>query len=262
LVRSIVGNGKGSGTGQFNNPMDVYIANTGPQNDSELFVSDFHNHVVMVFNPMTGAYIRSIGNGQGAGAGQFVNPRGLLVQTPLVSGGDYLLYVSDVGNHRVQMFNAVTGAHLRCIGAGQGAGQGQLYNPHGVVVLCPAQDNREGATLELFVSEHSNHRISVFNSTTGAFIRHIGVDQMSNPIGMALSLGGVDSQGGDYLLYVCECGNNRIQVFNARTGAHVGFLGVGQLKQPYGLKLHAGADGKSLLFVSDFANKRVEVLEV
>ena len=61
---------------------------------------------------------------------------------------------------------------------------------------------------------------------------------------------------------VCEVNNKRIQVFNARTGAHVGFLGVGQLKNPRGLKLHAGADGKSLLFVSDYGNKRVEVLEV
>ena len=129
-------------------------------------------------------------------------------------------------------------------------------------MLFPAQDNREGVTLEPFVSEQSNGLVSVFNSTTGAFIRHIGASQSSNPWGMALSLGGVDSQGGDYLLYVCDRGNNRIQVLNARTGAHVGFLGVGQLKTPYGLKLHAGADGKSLLFVSDCGNKRVEVLEV
>jgi DNA-binding beta-propeller fold protein YncE len=262
LVRSIVGNGKGSGTGQFDSPMDVFIANTGPQSDSELFVSDDCNDVVMVFNPMTGAYIRSIGNGKGAGAGQFNGPWGLLVQTPLVSGGDYLLYVTDVSNHRVQVFNAVTGAHLRCIGAGNGAGQGQLSNPYGGAVLCPVQHYREGATLDLFVSEYSNNRISVFDSTTGAFIRHIGVGQLSHPWGLALSLGGVDSQGGDYLLYVCEDGNNRVQIFNVRTGSHVGIVGVGPLKNPRGLKLFAGSDGKTLLFVSDHANKRVEVLEV
>ena len=53
-----------------------------------------------------------------------------------------------------------------------------------------------------------------------------------------------------------------MQILNARTGAHVGFLGVGLLYQPYGLKIYPGFEGKSLLFVSDYCNKRVEVLEV
>ena len=43
---------------------------------------------------------------------------------------------------------------------------------------------------------------------------------------------------------------------------HVGFLGVGLLKNPRGLKIYPGSEGKSLLFVSDEGNKRVEVLEV
>ena len=92
LVRSITGNGKGSGTGQFNCAIDVHMASTGPNREWELFVSDVSNNVVMVLNPMTGEYIRQIGSGQGAGAGQLNNPYGLLVQTPLVSGGDYLLF--------------------------------------------------------------------------------------------------------------------------------------------------------------------------
>ena len=83
---------------------------------------------------------------------------------------------------------------------------------------------------------------------------------MKYPYGLAFSLGGATQQG-DHLLYVCEHGNNRIQVLNSRTGAHVGFLGEGALKNPRGLKIHAGAEGKALLFVSDHGNSRIQVLE-
>jgi hypothetical protein len=265
LVRSITGNGKGSGTGQFNNPCDVCIANTGPQNASELFVSNCSNHVVMVLNPMTGDYIRSVGTGQGSGPGQLSCPRGLFVQTPLVSGGDFLLYVTDYNNHRVQVFNAVTGVPVQCIGAGQGAGQGQLNSPLGGVVLSSVEDGRGGgSTVEVLVPDYGNNRISVYSSVTGAFVRHMCVGEVSYPFGLALSLGGLCGQGFEKLLYVSECngGQKVVQIWNMRTGMQVGNVGVGVLKQPCGLKLYEGLDGKSLLFVSDVGNKRVEVFEV
>ena len=103
---------------------------------------------------------------------------------------------------------------------------------------------------------------------TGAFKRHIGAGQganagqMTSPQGIALSLGGVAGQGGDHLLYVSEYWNNRIQIFNSRTGAHVGFLGVGELSRPDGMRLHAATGDRSLLFVSDGDNKRIKVYEV
>ena len=124
----------------------------------------------------------------------------------------------------------------------------------------------EGGISELYVSEQENHRVSVFDMATGAFIRHIGAGrganagQMVGPLGIALSLGGVARQGGDHLLYVSEFGNDRIQIFNARTGAHVGFLGVGD--SPLGMRMHAATENRTLLFVSDGENDRIQVYEV
>ena len=121
---------------------------------------------------------------------------------------------------------------------------------------------------ELYVSENGNHRISVFDLSTGVFQRHIGdgrganAGQLNRPQGIALSLGGVARQGGDHLLYVSDSGNHRIQIYNARTGAHVGFLGVGELRYPMGLRLHAATEGRSLLFVSDARNTGMKVYEV
>jgi DNA-binding beta-propeller fold protein YncE len=126
----------------------------------------------------------------------------------------------------------------------------------------------EGGISELYVCEQGNHRVSVFDMATGTFQRHIGAGrganagQMDQPQGIALSLGGVASQGGDHLLYVSEWGNHRIQIFNTRTGAHVGYLGVGELRSPCGMKIHKATDNRSLLFVSDVNKKRIQVFEV
>ena len=178
------------------------------------------------------------------------------------SGADYHLYVADYSNNRIQVFNPVDGTHIRNIGQGRGAGPGQLRNP----TSCTALSGAEGAISELYVCEQGSHRVSVFDMATGAFTRHIGAGeganagQMDIPYCVALSLGGVDRQGGHHLLYVSEVGNNRIQIFDARTGAHVGFLGVGD--RPRGMRLHAATENRSLLFVSDGSNKRIKVYEV
>jgi DNA-binding beta-propeller fold protein YncE len=197
-----------------------------------------------------------------AGLGQVKYPLGMMMQRCEGSGAEYHLYVADSDNHRIQVFNPVDGTHIRNIGQGRGAGPGQLRGP----TSCTALSGAEGGISELYVCEQGNHRISVFDMATGAFTRHIGAaqganaGQMQTPYCVALSLGGVDRQGGHHLLYVSEFGNNRIQIFDARTGAHVGFLGVGD--DPYGMRLHAATENRSLLFVSDGNNKRIKVFEV
>ena len=198
------------------------------------------------------------------GIGCLNGPIGLMMQRSLGSVAEYHLYVADLSNHRIQVFNAVDGSHVRCIGQGMGAGPGQLNGPTGCVALLGA----EGGISELYVCEHENHRISVFDLSTGVFQRHIGggrganAGQLDRPQSIALSLGGVARQGGDHLLYVSDSENHRIQMYNARTGAHVGFLGVGELRCPVGLRLHAATEGRSLLFVSDAGNKRIKIFEV
>ena len=64
------------------------------------------------------------------------------------------------------------------------------------------------------------------------------------------------------LFYTVPFSGPKVQIYNARTGAHVGFLGTGELGRPMGLRLHAATEGRSLLFVSDSDNKRVKIHEV
>ena len=53
---------------------------------------------------------RMFGTGtKGSAIGKLNNPRGVFV----TSGSDPMVYVGDWGNHRVQVFNATSGKHVR-----------------------------------------------------------------------------------------------------------------------------------------------------
>jgi hypothetical protein len=69
---------------------------------------------------------------------------------------------------------------------------------------------------EVFVSDPGGSRIVVFDTATGAFVRNIGVGELSGPQG-------ITAVGSD--LYVVNSGWNRIDVYTAATGAFVRALG-------------------------------------
>ena len=87
-----------------------------------VFAADCSGHRVQVFNANTGAFIRTIGSGQGSGAGQMSYSMGVcILPSASNSNADPMLYVADYSNSRIQVFNANTGAHVRMIGSGQGS---------------------------------------------------------------------------------------------------------------------------------------------
>jgi DNA-binding beta-propeller fold protein YncE len=88
----------------------------------------------------------------------------------------------------------------------------------------PADTRRDPSTNELFVADgYGNHRVIVFDATTGAYKRHWGangrppgdpsVKQFQNPVHCVRI-------ARDGLVYVCDRRNNRIQVFR-KDGAFV-----------------------------------------
>lgn len=87
-----IGGTSGSGDGQFTSvPQGIGLTST------EVFVSDFGNDRVQVFDRTTGAFLREWGS-SGSGDGQFNTPRGLAVDS-------HFVYVVDSSNVRVQIFN-------------------------------------------------------------------------------------------------------------------------------------------------------------
>ena len=208
----------GSANGQFNWPqtMTIFHSPTGPQ----LLVSDSWNHRIQVHDALTGNYIRTIGNGQGNALGQLNNPRGLaLLSVPnsditwlivcdlsnnrlqvfdVQSGNAIktignnisprgvavltppnsppLIFAADLSSHRVRVFDALSGDVVRDIGNGNGANPGQLNVPKGLSIF----HNTAAGRYELFVTEYSNHRVSIFDALTGQYLGVIGKQGRGN----------------------------------------------------------------------------------
>ena len=169
----------GSGAGQFNGPEQVAVVG------NEIYVADYSNNRVQRFNKTTGAYVSQYG-APGTGPGQFDSPSGL-VYNPI----NGLLYVSEVGNDRVQVFN--TSGTYQFQFAAPGAGNGQLNNPYAMAI---------DSAGNIYVADTANGRVSKFDSS-GAWIRHIAVGAI-NPIGIAVDNSNfvwVTSDSGDMYVY-------------------------------------------------------------
>ena len=173
----------GSGPMQFNHPVRLKLNN-------KLYVCDPFNHRIQVFDTELN-YITSIGGGWGSGPGQFNEPWD-------VSFDDSsMLHVTDFYNHRIQVLDK-DGKYVQEYGQ-RGSGLGRLSGPAFIHV-----DHDY-----VYVSELYNNRVSVF-TTSGRFVRTIGRSGRGH--------GGLDGPRGvvvdtDGFVYVCDCHNNRVQIF-------------------------------------------------
>ncbi len=178
FVRNI-GTGSGSGAGQFNGPEQVAAVG------NDLYVADFNNNRVQRFNRSTGAYVSQFGVG-GSGAGQLFSPSGLVFNPT-----NGLLYVSDIGNDRIQTFTTA-GVFVSQF-SGPGAGDGQLNNPFVLAV------DRQG---NIYAADSGNNRVEKFRAN-GTFVRHIGTG-LNTPLGLTVdnaNLVWVTSSPGDIYAY-------------------------------------------------------------
>jgi tripartite motif-containing protein 71 len=168
--------------------------------------------------------------------GLLANPRGIAVR------GTRLL-IADDQHHRIVVTD--TGGHLlKTIGAGQGAGAGQLNFPYGVAV------DPQG---RVFVADDMNQRIVRYSAGPNYPYKArwgsygTGAGQLAYPRGLA-----VDANG---LVYVANTGNDRIDVFD-RSGALLRSFGAGQFDAPLGV----AADAAGYRAVADSINGRIEIL--
>ena len=182
LVKSV--GGEGSRTGQFDTPRGIALSQ-----DNKLFVCDSYNNRIQVFDTNL-KFVFCFGKA-GSGEGEMRGPCDLTFD-PAGS-----VYVADGSNHCVQVFSK-NGTYLRTFGV-CGSGPGVLSLPYGIHV-----DHDH-----VCVAEGENVCISIFH-TSGAFITSFGrmgrgEGELQYPVGIT-----TDQDG---FLYVCDCLNNRIQVF-------------------------------------------------
>jgi DNA-binding beta-propeller fold protein YncE len=115
--------------------------------DSKLYVGEYYNHRISVFDLNTYMPIFLLGR-EGTGQTEFRRVTGVAVDP-----NTQLLYVGDSFNHRVSVFSAVDGSWFGSIGH-EGKGKGEFHHVRDIAV-----DADAGL---LYVSDWGNNRIQVF----------------------------------------------------------------------------------------------------
>jgi sugar lactone lactonase YvrE len=161
------------------------------------------------------------------------------------------IYACDSQHHQVTVFDLNDFSLMDSFG-GYGHEDGNLCSPCSVTV------DFNGF---VYISEQSNHRIHVFQSTENGheFIRKWGL--YGNQDGQLMSPGGITTDL-DGHVYVCDRGNYRIQVFRS-DGTFLRKWGSsgnsdGQFESPN----HIAVDKKGFVYVCDSSLERVQVFHV
>lgn len=152
---------------QFNQgPGGIYESDAGIT-----YVADTWNHRILVLNDR-GEFATEIGQrgvptdnqnspDPNVSPGFFYGPRGVVVH-------DGLIYVTDTGNERVQVFQA-DGTFVRAMG-GYGSEPGKLIEPVGIAI---------GPDGNVYVADSGNGRIAIF-TPDGQFVQNIDIPAWQN----------------------------------------------------------------------------------
>ena len=181
--------------------------------------------------------------------------------------GTLWVFGANVGyDHAVQRFTR-DGKLLLRIGQFGKTGGDESHDLLG----CPTDAYHDVARREVYITDgYVNHRVAVFDSDTGAFLRAWGAyaktapfaksgpETFANPV-HAISL------GPEGHLYVCDRINSRIQVFDAIGRVQPRFVRELELKVdcPYGSTFNVAfsPDG-AFMFIGDGSNSRVWTVDL
>lgn len=216
----------GHGDGQFSCPTAVAVDGQG-----HVYVLDAGNQRIQVFDAH-GAHKRTFGsrgheNGQLGTANSLFNPYGMAIFRDR-------LYLTDPGNHRVQVFD-LTGKHLFSFGH-KGSASGEFTYPSGITI---------DDTGNLFVADMYNHRIQAFTAEGRPVIAWGAFGSFPGDLAAPAS---ITYSGGE--LFVADAVNHRIQIYSPRGeylyqfGRHPdkSHVGEGRMHYPIGCAVSPSGD--------------------
>jgi sugar lactone lactonase YvrE len=214
----------------------IYASGVDVDAAGNVYVADTGNDQVKRYNA-TGDLIWNVGRRGSNAAGNFDNPRDIAY----LNGK---LYVADLGNKRVQVLDAATGAV-------DSVWTESLASAIGI----SAGVNATGGSI-ILVTEDVLNQTRIY-SPSGTFIRAIGSGVRGSADGQlnAPRDAATDSAGN---VYVADYANNRIAKFSP-TGAWITSWGTeggkpGQFRRPYGIAL----DADNNVWVADNTNHRIQ----
>jgi eukaryotic-like serine/threonine-protein kinase len=203
-----------------------------------IYACDSSDHFIRVFDSQ-GKFLKEFFNSNGKDGGL----QGIVVD----STG--LLYVSDVDNACLQVFQSDLGTWMRKVGV-KGTAPGQIRLPSGIAV---------DRANQVYVVDYGTSRISVF-SKSGQFVRTFGGKGTGN--GMFNVPRGIAVDKHDRI-YVSDSLNHRIQVFGAAGEWLYSFGGrgseMGMFTGPAGMSIDPETN---CLYIADRGNHRIQIFEL
>ena len=190
---------KGGDDGQLYGPWGCAIGNDASIGKSVVYVSEYFNNRISVFDN-EGKFIRKWGS-FGDGDYQFNYPRGLCVS-------DGLVYIADGGNHRVVCYRMDGSGKVKR--APEWTSPIYFSWPYALMV-----DDASNGVSVMYISDTGSHSIGQY-LMDGTFVRKFGSKgsgdgQFDYPRGICK---GVDPESGTTVLYVVDTGNSRIIKMN------------------------------------------------
>ena len=172
---------RGRKEGEFDDPRGVTLY------DNQLYMCDRNNHRIQVFD-LDLNFVRSIGS-RGNGRREFNAPLDVKCDT----AGN--MYVAEYDNERVQVMDS-SGHFIQSFGQ---EGERKLHGPSGLRI----------ADKYVYVSDYSGDCIVVYE-TSGQFVTSFGRHgQKEGDFKFPCCI----TSCGDGFIHVCDCGNNRVQIF-------------------------------------------------
>lgn len=204
----------GTDNSHFSNPSSARV-NTRA---SQLYVADFSNDRVQIFDTGTLAYVATLGTSGVAGSDNaHLNEPG----DAEFDAATNQIIVADALNDRVQFFDATSFAYVSTLG---GPGLNHSDNSHFEATLAASYDP---STNVLVVSDGgSNERVQVYDALTNGYVMTLGTTGTSGQANTQfLGPGAMAVDHAHARLFVSDVLNERVQVFSiAPTAAHASVL--------------------------------------
>ena len=222
---------RGSGRGQFKNPLEVAV-----DGDGNLLVADHFNHRIQKF--VDYRFFAAVGT-EGEGSLQFKAPTSIAF-----NAANNKIYVADSGNSRIQVLNS--DLTISSNFGKYGSGRGKFKHPYGV--SCDSSG-------QIFVADTDNHRIQVFTAE-GIFMRMFGqhgsgCGELNEPICIFVDADGV--------VYVSEGKNHRISVFTSEGRFVTSFGSKGEGPRQFDSPCGIAVDNSGVVYVCDCDNCRIQM---
>ncbi len=274
------------GTGVFAGPMSMAVTQAG-----NFIVVDTGNYQVKHFSPTNLAEPYAVWGQFRTAEGMFNSPAGIVHDKEASE-----VYITDIGNSRVQVFDFESGELKRTFGQfGYGTAPGDIWGARGITMINNllyvttsshhiVVFTKDGTEVErigefgygpgqffypyevqtdskgnFYVSDNFNHRVQKFDAEWN-YITTIG--------GFGYGEGGFYMPSRMYIdkqdrLFVNDTFNNRIQVFNSETGEVLGVIGgygqdQGKLFLPYAITMDKNEE---YIIIGESGNNRISVFK-